>query len=63
MAARTLGFDMTPLLNEPALRTPCMMYLFHRVEERLDGTPTIIVIDEGWKALDDEVFAAASATG
>jgi type IV secretion system protein VirB4 len=59
MAARTLGFDMTLLLNEPTLRTPCMMYLFQRVEERLDGTPTIIIIDEGWKALDDEVFAAA----
>jgi type IV secretion system protein VirB4 len=33
-----------------------MMYLFHRVEQRLDGTPSIIVIDEGWKALDDDVF-------
>ena len=33
-----------------------MMYLFHRVEERLDGSPAIIVVDEGWKALDDEVF-------
>jgi type IV secretion system protein VirB4 len=32
------------------------MYLFHRVEERLDGSPTIIVVDEGWKALDDDVF-------
>ena len=59
MSARTLGFDMTQLLNEPILRTPCMMYLFQRVEERLDGTPTIIIIDEGWKALDDEIFAAA----
>jgi type IV secretion system protein VirB4 len=34
------------------------MYLFHRIDERLDGQPTIILIDEGWKALDDEVFAA-----
>ncbi|ESQ74118.1 VirB4 family type IV secretion/conjugal transfer ATPase [Asticcacaulis sp. AC402] len=59
MDARTLGFDMTLLLNEPVLRTPCMMYLFQRVEERLDGQPTIIIIDEGWKALDDEIFAAA----
>jgi type IV secretion system protein VirB4 len=57
--ARTVGFDMTQLLNEPVLRTPCMMYLFHRVEERLDGKPALIVIDEGWKALDDDVFAAA----
>lgn len=59
MNARTLGFDMTQLLNDPILRTPCMLYLFHRVEEGLDGTPTILIIDEGWKALDDEVFAAA----
>ncbi len=58
LSAPTLGFDMTALLETPRLRTPVMMYLFHRIEERLDGQPTIILIDEGWKALDDEVFAA-----
>jgi type IV secretion system protein VirB4 len=35
-----------------------MLYLFHRVDQRLDGTPAMILIDEGWKALDDAVFAA-----
>ena len=55
---RVLGFDMTALLDNPRLRTPVMMYLFHRIDERLDGDPTMILIDEGWKALDDEVFAA-----
>jgi type IV secretion system protein VirB4 len=34
------------------------MYLFHRIEERLDGSPTMILVDEGWKALDDAIFAA-----
>ncbi|MBX7500499.1 VirB4 family type IV secretion/conjugal transfer ATPase [Qipengyuania sp. YG27] len=58
LTARVLGFDMTALLENPKLRTPTMMYLFHRIEERLDGMPTMILIDEGWKALDDEVFAA-----
>lgn len=58
LSASTLGFDMTALLESPRLRTPTMMYLFHRIEERLDGDPTMILIDEGWKALDDEVFAA-----
>lgn len=58
LSAATLGFDMTALLETPRLRTPTMMYLFHRVEERLDGQPTLVLIDEGWKALDDEVFAA-----
>ena len=55
---RVVGFDMTRILDDPTVRTPAMMYLFHRVEERLDGTPSIIVVDEGWKALDDEVFTA-----
>ncbi|NYT40676.1 VirB4 family type IV secretion/conjugal transfer ATPase [Sphingomonas sp. R-74633] len=56
LTAHTVGFDMTQILDDPAVRTPAMMYLFHRVEERLDGTPAIIVVDEGWKALDDDVF-------
>ncbi|HEX7819332.1 MAG TPA: VirB4 family type IV secretion/conjugal transfer ATPase [Sphingobium sp.] len=56
LSALTVGFDMTQILDDPTLRTPAMMYLFHRVEERLDGSPAIIVVDEGWKALDDEVF-------
>ena len=58
LSARVVGFDMTALLETPRLRTPAMMYLFHRIEERLDGSPAMILIDEGWKALDDEVFAA-----
>ncbi len=58
LSARVLGFDMTALLETPRLRTPVMMYLFHRIEELLDGSPAMILIDEGWKALDDEVFAA-----
>lgn len=58
LTSKTLGFDMTALLETPRLRTPVMMYLFHRIEERLDGEPTMILIDEGWKALDDPVFAA-----
>jgi type IV secretion system protein VirB4 len=53
---RIVGFDMTRLLDQPIMRTPAMMYLFHRVEQRLDGGPAIIIVDEGWKALDDDVF-------
>lgn len=58
LEARTIGFDMTQILDAPTLRTPAMMYLFHRVEQRLDGHPSLIVIDEGWKALDDDAFVA-----
>lgn len=56
LTASTVGFDMTQILDNAVLRSPAMFYLFHRVEERLDGTPSIIVVDEGWKALDDEIF-------
>ena len=56
LKADSVGFDMTQILDDPTVRTPAMMYLFHRVEERLDGSPAIIVVDVGWKALDDEVF-------
>lgn len=54
--AATVGFDMTAILDDPIMRTPAMLYFFHRVEDRLDGDPAIIVIDEGWKALDDDIF-------
>lgn len=56
LSAETVGFDMTAILDDPVARTPAMFYFFHRVEQRLDGTPSLIVIDEGWKALDDEIF-------
>ncbi|MEK7687809.1 MAG: conjugal transfer protein TrbE, partial [Pseudomonadota bacterium] len=34
-----------------------LAYLFHRIEARLDGRPTLLIVDEGWLALDDEGFA------
>jgi type IV secretion system protein VirB4 len=35
-----------------------LAYLFHRIEVRLIGTPSLIIIDEGWLALDDKGFAS-----
>jgi len=35
-----------------------LAYLFHRIGRRLDGRPTLILIDEGWLALDDPAFGA-----
>ena len=56
LSERVIGLDMTKLLDDRVTRTPAMMYFFHRIEQRLDGSPSIIVIDEGWKVLDDPVF-------
>jgi type IV secretion system protein VirB4 len=33
-----------------------LSYLFHRIESRLDGKPSLIIIDEGWLALDSPAF-------
>ena len=35
-----------------------LAYLFHRIEGQLDGSPTLIIVDEGWLALDDPAFGA-----
>ncbi|MFT4003839.1 MAG: conjugal transfer protein TrbE, partial [Rhizobium sp.] len=35
-----------------------LAYLFHRMEARFDGRPSLLIIDEGWRALDDGGFAA-----
>jgi type IV secretion system protein VirB4 len=37
---------------------PVLTYLFHRLEERFDGRPTLLVLDEAWIFLDHPLFAA-----
>jgi type IV secretion system protein VirB4 len=54
---RFFGFEMGEILDDPLALVPVLLYLFHRIELQLDGTPTIIVLEEGWKLLDTPVFA------
>jgi len=54
--AKFIGFDMTDFLDDAEIRTPLMMYLFHRIEQLIDGRRIVIDIDEFWKALADEAF-------
>jgi type IV secretion system protein VirB4 len=52
-----LAFETEGLIgtgSAPAVLT----YLFHRIEGRLDGRPTLLMVDEGWLALDDPTFGA-----
>lgn len=37
---------------------PVLLTLFRAVERRLDGRPTLIILDEAWKALANPLFAA-----
>lgn len=52
-----LGFDMTPATANPAYLLPLFSYLMHRVIATLDGTPTIIVLNEAWDVLENAFFA------
>ncbi|MBZ9937010.1 conjugal transfer protein TrbE [Mesorhizobium sp. BR1-1-16] len=54
--ATVQAFETEGLIGADA--APAVLaYLFHRIEDRLDGRPTLIIIDEGWLALDDEGFS------
>jgi type IV secretion/conjugal transfer VirB4 family ATPase len=50
-------FEMGHLmsLGEEAI-VPALAYLFHRVEERFDGRPTLMVLDEAWLFLSHPIF-------
>ena len=54
--ATVQAFETEGLIGTAA--APAVLsYLFHRIENRLNGQPTLIIVDEGWLALDDEGFA------
>jgi len=44
-------------LMESGAAPAVLSYLFHRIAGRLDGSPTLIIIDEGWLALKTPAFA------
>lgn len=55
-----VGFDLTGILDSESEkeRMAVLSYLFRRVEREIeDRHPTIIIIDEAWKALDNAYFA------
>ncbi|WP_448662498.1 conjugal transfer protein TrbE [Sphingomonas sp. CJ20] len=55
--ASVQAFETEGLVGSAAA-PPVLAYLFHRIEARLDGSPTLILIDEGWLVLDSPAFAA-----
>lgn len=54
----SFGFEMGEVLKEGIGLQPTLLYLFHRISLSLDGTPTIIVLDEAWALIDNKVFAS-----
>lgn len=53
---RYFGFDVTEFLENDEVRTPIIMYLFHRMESLIGTGRFILNMDEFWKMLLDPYF-------
>ena len=52
-----LTIEMNALMSmSPEAVIPGLFYLFHRVEQRFDGRPTLLILDEAWLFLKHPVF-------
>jgi len=54
----TFGFEMAEVLQNKLTLAPVLLYLFHMINLSLDGTPTIVVLDEAWALIDNRIFAS-----
>ncbi|MDA0901781.1 MAG: VirB4 family type IV secretion/conjugal transfer ATPase [Proteobacteria bacterium] len=54
---RIFGIEMGNILRDKYSIGPVLLYLFHRINESLDGSPTMIVLDEAWALIDNPIFA------
>jgi type IV secretion system protein VirB4 len=56
--ADILCFETEALMGQGGVVAPVLTYLFHRLEARFDGRPTLLILDEAWIFLDHPLFAA-----
>jgi type IV secretion system protein VirB4 len=56
LAASTFQCLETEGLIGNAAAPAVLAYLFHKIEQQLNSSPTLILIDEGWLVLDDVSF-------
>lgn len=57
--SRFMVFEIEDLMNLGDKNlVPVLTYLFRRIEKALDGSPTILVLDEAWIMLGHPVFRA-----
>lgn len=54
---RHFGFDVTAFLENDETRTVVVQYLFHRMEQLIDGRRFILNMDEFWRLLMDPYFS------
>lgn len=54
---RVQAFEMEDLMRRPAAIGAVLGVLFHELERRFDGRPTLLILDEAWLFLKDATFA------
>ncbi len=50
-------FEMEKVMNMPKVTAPVLSYIFHVLEKRFTGEPTLMILDEAWLFLDHPMFA------
>ena len=50
-------FEMGSLMEQPQALAPALLYLFHLLEKRFTGAPTLLMLDEAWLFLDHPLFS------
>jgi type IV secretory pathway VirB4 component len=57
--SRLLAFETENLLQlDDKAVAPVLLYLFRGIEKRLDGSPTLILLDETWSYLQHPLFSS-----
>ena len=51
-------FETEALMGQAGAVLPVLTYLFNRLDDRFDGSPTLLILDEAWVFLDNPSFAA-----
>ena len=53
----TQAFGVSAVVKDKTTLGPVISYLFQRIQLLLDGTPTMVVLDEAWKLVNNLTFA------
>ncbi|MEI6856237.1 ATPase [Psychrilyobacter sp.] len=51
-------FEMAKIIDNKQVIVPLLNYLFYKIEAKMDGSPTIIILDECWMFFDNPIFSA-----
>lgn len=51
-------FETEALMGQASVVAPVLSYIFHRLDARFTGQPTLLILDEAWVFLDHPLFAA-----